>query len=60
MSMNLTAASHEIELVMLCDEIKEGEPISKANLVTFLQKNAKLAASTQEKLAGCQARMRSR
>ena len=60
MVQTLTETIKEFDHVMLFDELPGEAVLSKVAFQNFLCERSKVATSMQERLAGCQARLRSR
>lgn len=56
----LTSAITDLDNLVMFEELKDGQRCTKNNVVAFLKANGEVATSMMEKLAGCQARLRSR
>ena len=60
MVQTLSDCIKELDHVVLFDEIPGQPVLSKTALNKFRSEKAKIAVSMQERLAGCQARLKSR
>lgn len=56
----LTSSQNDLEHVVTWNELPDGKPLTFPALKLFLEQQKAVAVSSSEKIAGCQARMRSR